>query len=233
MKNEKNIHDGHRQRLLDTIARVGIDNVSDIQAVEFVLTYIFPRGDTNPLAHRLLERFSSLAYILDADINDLMSVPGINERAAKKLTMLPEILTLYANSKFSKKERLRSLSEIFDFIEDNLRLKKTEEILIVALDPSFYLMESRILGKGNFRNVAISQNELLKFLISFSPAHVFIVHNHPGGSAVPSKNDVDATVNIKNLITSMGIDFVDHFVVGIDGIFSIKENKFLREFSFN
>ena len=54
---EAHMHAGHRNRLLNTIYAVGIENVSDVQAMEFILFYIFPRGDVNPLAHRLLYEF--------------------------------------------------------------------------------------------------------------------------------------------------------------------------------
>ena len=53
--NDGNLHEGHRARLLDLALNAGVDNMSDIQVVEFFLTYIFPRGDVNPLAHRLLK----------------------------------------------------------------------------------------------------------------------------------------------------------------------------------
>lgn len=48
---EKNIHEGHRQRLLDLAISAGVDNMSEVQVMELFLTYIFPRGDVNPLAH--------------------------------------------------------------------------------------------------------------------------------------------------------------------------------------
>ena len=74
---EKNIHAGHRERLSNLVAKAGIENVSDVQALEFVLTYIFPRGDVNPLAHRLLDKFGTFADVLDADPIELESAKSI------------------------------------------------------------------------------------------------------------------------------------------------------------
>lgn len=74
MAKEENIHAGHRERLLDTVIKCGIDNISEVQAVEFILCYIFPRGDVNPLAHRLLEKYRNIPTILEASIEDLASV---------------------------------------------------------------------------------------------------------------------------------------------------------------
>lgn len=82
--NDGKMHEGHRQRLLELALNAGVDNMSEVQVVELFLTYIFPRGDVNPLAHRLLQEYETFTQIVDADVNDLMRIEGINERAAKK-----------------------------------------------------------------------------------------------------------------------------------------------------
>ena len=86
VNNEKCVHDGHRKRLLDTVNAVGLIGLSDIQALEFILFFIIPRGDVNPLAHRLLDRFKNVPTVLDASVEDLMEVKGVGETAAKRYT---------------------------------------------------------------------------------------------------------------------------------------------------
>ena len=106
MENNRNSdvsHEGHRERLTDLINNSGIDCVSTVQAVEFFLTYIFPRGDVNPLAHRLLDRFENFGNIVDACESDLKSVKGINDRSAKKIKLFSELIFYYSSSKMSKK----------------------------------------------------------------------------------------------------------------------------------
>ena len=60
---EENIHAEHRKRLTELIYKSGIENVSEVQALEFILFFGIPRGDTNPLAHRLLKKFKNIANI--------------------------------------------------------------------------------------------------------------------------------------------------------------------------
>ena len=76
------IHSGHRQRLKERYLQHGLDNFSDIEALEFLLTFALPRRDTNPIAHALLDCFGSYRQVLEADIQDLIRVPGIGENAA-------------------------------------------------------------------------------------------------------------------------------------------------------
>ena len=82
---KKCIHDGHRKRLIDTVNKAGLDTLSEVQALEYILFFIFPRGDVNPLAHRLLDRFGDIATVLDAPIEDLVMVEGMGETSAKKM----------------------------------------------------------------------------------------------------------------------------------------------------
>ena len=99
MAEEKNIHAGHRSRLLQTVVTAGLENISSVQAMEFILTYIFPRGDVNPIAHRLLDKFGSIGGVLDANVTDLMTINGIGERAAQMLSQLTEVFFLYTTCK--------------------------------------------------------------------------------------------------------------------------------------
>ena len=65
------IHDGHRQRLKDRFQKEGLDGFTEVQALELLLFYALPRQDTNPIAHRLLERFGSFSNVLDASVERL------------------------------------------------------------------------------------------------------------------------------------------------------------------
>lgn len=227
---EKNMHAGHRQRLLECAKKGGVESLSNIQTLELILTYIFPRGDVNPLAHRLLDRFGTIAGVLEADPMDLQSVKGVGERAAQAITLLPEIFQVYITSALSKREELGTIPAICDYCEMMLRLRKHEELHIIGLDIKFRLLASRALAKGSLNMVGIRQSEIAKFITSFEPKFLFVVHNHPHGSAVASKQDIDGNAVLRNVITSLGVSFIDHFIVGSDGVYSIEKQTFCREY---
>ena len=117
-KVEKNIHDGHRARLVDLATNAGVDAMSDVQVVEFFLTYIFPRGDVNPLAHRLLNKFETFNQIVEADINDLMTVDGINERSAKKIKLFKDLFFYFTTAKMGKKFVVNCKADIISVVAD-------------------------------------------------------------------------------------------------------------------
>lgn len=80
-------HSGHRKRMRRTAA-LGLDGMSDIQLVELLLSYVVPRKDTNPTAHRLLDKFGSILGILQAPADKLAEVTGMTSATAVLLTML-------------------------------------------------------------------------------------------------------------------------------------------------
>ena len=84
------IHDGHRERMKKRFLEHGLDNFDDVNALELLLFYALPRKDTNALAHALLDRFGSLAGVLDASAADLLSVDGVGESIAGLLRLIPE-----------------------------------------------------------------------------------------------------------------------------------------------
>ena len=77
-----NTHLGHRDRLRARFLEEGLDGFENHQVLELLLFHVIPRGDTNPIAHRLIKRFGSLAAVFEADPKDLAVVEGVGERAA-------------------------------------------------------------------------------------------------------------------------------------------------------
>ena len=92
---EKNLHEGHRERLRQRFLREGLESFQEHEVLELLLTYAIPRADVNGTAHRLMERYGSLAATLNAPLSSLTQVEGVGERAAAFLKLLPQLLRRY------------------------------------------------------------------------------------------------------------------------------------------
>ena len=84
-KNISNIHNGHRQRLRSNIDKHGLYNMDDVHFLEYLLTFVISRADTNPIAHELLETFGSIDEVFNADIEALLDVKGVGIKTARFL----------------------------------------------------------------------------------------------------------------------------------------------------
>lgn len=227
---ESKMHHGHRQRLLDTVHKAGIENMSEVQAMEFILFYVFPRGDVNPLAHRLLDRFGCVANVLDADIEELKEVSGIGDRSAKALKMLSEVFFYYTQNKLSKKIVLEKYPQICDYFEELLRFDPTERFFVIGLDASFKLIGKKLIAIGSVKNVGLSPLSITNFISSSKPAFMILAHSHPGGKAAPSIQDIEANEKLTSLLVLLGVKYIDHIIVGDDGVYSVKQDNYLRRF---
>lgn len=230
-KSQKCVHEGHRERLTELALSAGIENLSNIQAVEFFLTYIFPRGDVNPLAHRLLDKFGSFSNIVDAEIADLCTVSGINVRSAKKIKLFGKMIDLYSFSKFNRKINLKNMKEFLNILEALLKVKSTENLFLFGFDHSFNLIQQRKYEMKRVREVGISPLELYAFISSTNPAYLIVAHNHPGGTALASPDDHQAVKFIEDILKHLECKLIDSLIVGIDGIYSEKQASFIRPYS--
>ena len=94
-------HDGHRGRMKKEFLQGGLTAFSDVRALELLLFYSRMQGDVNPTAHALLDTFGSLAGVLDADPEQLLTVPGVGENTAVLLKLVPALAAKYLASRTS------------------------------------------------------------------------------------------------------------------------------------
>lgn len=228
-KNKKNIHDGHRERLFELAYTVGFENISKYQQVEVMLCNVIPRGDVNPLAHRLLDYFGSFSAILDADIDDLASVKGLGIPTARKIKNLVPMFRVYSMSKLNNRIKITTLKDLALVFDDLLINSDEEEVVLISIDRSGVCNGVRRIAKGNQRNVGIEVKHVYRFIDTFKSYAVFIGHNHPGGKPASSEEDRRTYEFLKTAVRNYGAELKDSVVVANEGVYSMERGKFLLE----
>ncbi len=228
---EKCIHEGHRLRLTETVSLAGLEGLSKIQVMEYILFFIFPRGDVNPLAHRLLDRFNDIPTILEASVEDLKQVRGMGDASAKKLHSLLEIFFYYTFEKTFNKGVLKTIGEFYDHLELILRYKQEEELYLFGVNNCGDIIKGRRFASGSTNMVSLPLNEIALFISTYKVSAAFLVHNHPNGLCVPSAQDKISFDKMKSKFKAAGCKLADSIIVGSDGIFSMSRNRYARIFS--
>ena len=205
MSSDSSVHKGHRKTLKKKFIENGLDVFEPHEALELYLYYAIPRKDTNPLAHRLLDRFVTLAGVCDAPIDELIEEFGLTENTAVLLKLLPEMARLYNESKLSN-DNVIDLDTIGDLIKSKF-IGRTEEVVVLLLGDA----------KGKIIDLSIRHNARL----------AFIAHNHPSGNALPSKNDLATTDALKATLNTVGVRLFDHFIVTDDDYVSLRESELI------
>ena len=207
------IHEGHRQRVKDRFRREGLDNFEAHQVLEMLLFYCIPRRDTNEIAHNLIERFGSFDRVLDAPVRELEKVEGMGKNAADFLAFVKEVGRYYQVSATKNKTILTKLEEYGEYLSAFFERKTNEAVYLLCLDAKCKVLDCRLVNEGDINSVGVSVRKILDIALATNATSVVMAHNHPGGVAVPSTEDINTTLKVAKALATADVILVDHFVV--------------------
>ncbi len=222
------MHEGHRKRMRDKYILDGIDKFCEHEILEFALYYAIPRKNTNEIAHNLLNKFGSFAAVLDAPLSALKNVEGMGETSAIFIKFLPDLARTYMNSSMSLEGKLMSKKEACDKLSLHFIGRREEIAALMLFDSKGKMLYNGVINKGTINAVDLYARKIVELVLAYNADSGIIAHNHPSGLALPSREDLDATEQIKTIFNSFGVKFLDHIIVA-DGDYislasSSKEN---------
>ncbi|MFI3169312.1 MAG: JAB domain-containing protein [Faecalibacterium sp.] len=228
---EKSVHDKHRKRVYQEIAAGGIDHWPEHRVMEYLLFFCTPRGDTNPLAHRLIERFGSFAGVLEATEAQLCTVEGVGPSTARFLHAFPAIDRYYIKNKTQKGLRLVTTQVRVEYIMPLFRGRKTEAFYMIAMDERAKLIKPILLTEGSSGSVHVPIPKVVHEAAMSGASCVLFAHNHPNTLAIPSQDDITATGNIIRALGLLEIRVLDHIIVSNEDYFSLFDQEKLPYFN--
>jgi DNA repair protein RadC len=220
------IHDGHRQRLKERFRKEGLDGFTEVQALELLLFYALPRQDTNPIAHRLLERFGSFSNVLDASVERLTEVEGIGEHAALFLQAVQALSRYYDLSKIRQEHCLQTIADCGRYLIPYFKNRRNETVFLLSLDAKLKVLECREVGEGSINYASVPVRRVVEMALEAGATSVILAHNHPSGIAVPSMDDVQTTKRVARALSAVEIVLVDHIVVADDDYVSLVQTGY-------
>lgn len=226
MMSEQNVHQGHRKRMRELVNKVGLENLNEIQALEFTLSYIIPRKNTNVIAHDLLKIFGSYANVLCAPVKELEKIANLGKESAMMLSQLKNIFEYYKINKQKQQKAIKNILELNKYFKNILEHCEKENVFVIALNEKGTIVASRCLASGNNKLVTIEKRDLADFAFTNKVNKIAMGHNHPVASCMPSKSDDECTAKVKDWLNTLGVELVDHVIIGNDGSFSFREVKY-------
>lgn len=214
----ESIHKGHRERLKQRFLEEGLDNFTDIQVLELLLFYAIPRSDTNPIAHELLDRFGSLARVLEADVEELKKIPGVKDHAATLLALVIDLCRYYQVNCAQQTEILATLDECGKYLVPRFFGRTKETVFLLCLDAKCKVLCCKEIGEGSVNSAAIPIRRVVETALGANATSVVMAHNHPSGLALPSDEDVLTTRRLSVALNAVEIQLIDHVIVA-DGDF--------------
>ena len=220
------IHTGHRQKLRARFLTLP-EALSDTDLVELGLMFVIPRCDVRPIAKRLMDRFQSILGILQAPVEELVSIKGLQETSAAFLKFCLELTLRAKKLEVIQRPILENWDNLVDYCHLNYAHKTEEELHLLILDAQLYLLKDELIQKGGKRMVHIPVEVIAQRAIVERASHIILVHNHPSGEAIPSEEDITATRLIKAVLRPLHIDIFDSLIIGKESVTSLMREGLL------
>ena len=224
-----NIHSGHRERMLNRLREQGGEGFESHELLEMMLYSSYKQCDTNPIAHRLIDKFGSLSGVFYASEKELAEVEGVGAATAQMIMVLRANIERMLSESVQKGEMLGASGAVRDYCTGLFRFADTEQLRMLFLDGEYCFVSQEIISTGALEQVHPDMMRLLEKAVQKRCPIVVLAHNHPKGSEMPSNEDKLMTRNLYNLLEKAGIYLADHIIVGMHGSLSMRENGILPD----
>ena len=213
---------GHRSRLRKRLFSGGPEALADHELIEYLLMVARPRIDTKPIARALLNRFGSLAGVLNADPKALADFPQMGEPSAAALKIVAVAARRLARAEATSQPVLSSWQALIDYLRIDMAHLPVERVRVLYLNTRNMLILDDHVGDGTVDEAAVHPRNVIGKAIEIGATALILVHNHPSGSPEPSRADIQITQRIAEAGRLLGIVVHDHVIIGRQGSVSLK-----------
>lgn len=224
---EKNVHQGHRQRVKTRFLTEGLDGFEDHQVLEMLLFFSIPMKDTNELAHKMLNEFGSLAGLFEADPKDICKRCGVSENTAVLVSLIPSLSRRYFSRRWGDKPVLNSSSKAGEYAVSLFAGRTYEVFFVICLDSQNKVNYAALVHEGTINESPVYPRLIVETVLRHQAHSVILAHNHPGGSLQPSQEDMAITKKIASALEPISVQVMDHIIVAGDKYMSFKERNLL------
>lgn len=223
---KKNIHAGHRERVKARFDASGLEDFSDHQILEFLLFYAIPQRDTNEMAHKLLNEFGSLSGVFDAKVHEIEKIVG--KGGARLIKLIMPIAKRYYLDRENYAKVFTSPSDIGNYVVNYFIGETFEKIILLCFDAKLKLLNVTQIAEGNVSSCNINNRLVCETALKYNASMVVLAHNHPGGIALPSREDMMLTKELSEFLDTLDIELFDHIVVGNRDFVSFRDSNMMR-----
>ena len=227
MHMDKNLHEGHRERIRKSYCECGMTHMADHAVLELLLTYAIPRRDVNETAHLLLHRYGSLNEVLAADPRELMQIDGIGENTAVFLHLIFDLhhrLNLDSINQVNGRPCLLTPKDACRYALALSAADRNETLRVISLDSAMTVLHTDILEIGTPTKVTFEPRRVVETALLHKARYLILTHNHPSNIIVPSADDIESAKMIQEIASKLEIDVRDQLILSKNAAYSYQSD---------
>lgn len=175
------------------------------------------------LADRLLAQAGSLRALATRHAGELQRIPGIGKAKAAQLRAAFELARRLPLEARAERIAINHPGDVARLLMTDMRDRDREVFKVIMLDTKHRVLAIDTLSVGDLSGTLVHPRELFKSAIQRSSAAVILAHNHPSGDPEPSREDIDLTARLAAGGRLLGIEVLDHIIIGDNKYVSLKE----------
>nr|WP_308113422.1 DNA repair protein RadC [Alicyclobacillus tolerans] len=212
-----------RERML----RYGVSVLRSDELLAVVMQSGSRRMSVHELAAQVLRSVDGVYGLVDVSLEELMQIPGIGEAKALQIAAAVELGRRIARKPTDSRTQIRSANDAAEYVMDRMRHLKKEQFMTLHLDTKHRLIGEEVVSVGSLDASIVHPREIFKLAVKRSASAILCIHNHPSGDPAPSAEDIAVTRRLCEAGRLLGIDVLDHIVVGDGRFVSLKAEGYM------
>ena len=164
----------------------------------------------------------NIKFLQEVSINDFMKIKGIGRVKAIQLKAVCEIAKRISKPIENINVKITKPIDIANLFMAELKNEKREIVKVVIMNSKNFLVKIQNIALGGISSAQVSTRNVFEEAIRIGQPKIILIHNHPSGDSTPSKEDIIFTNQIEKAALILGVEFLDHIVIGQDEYTSIK-----------
>lgn len=215
--------DQPRERLL----MEGVSSLSNTELLAVLLRTGTKEESVLALAGRILHHFDGLRMLKDATVEELTSINGIGIAKAAQLIAAFELGRRMVQLEYKERYSIRSPEDCAKYMMEEMRFLQQEHFVCLYLNTKNQVMHRQTVFIGSLNASIVHPREVFREAFRRSAASIICLHNHPSGDPAPSREDIEVTKRLAECGKIMGVDLLDHIIIGEHRFVSLKEKGYI------
>lgn len=212
-----------QERPRERLHKFGPEALSAQELLALVIGRGIPKKSVMSISQELLVKFGNVKAISQATIEELSQIKGIGLAKAAQIKACFELGKREDLEAELKNFDIKSPEAVVKAIRASIKDKAKEHFKLILLNPRNKIIGISTISIGTLNASLVHPREVFKDAITHSAASVVLAHNHPSGDPDPSEDDLKITKKLVDSGNILGIEVLDHIVIGKNNFCSFKE----------
>lgn len=220
----RDVHEADRPR--ERLIQQGAQSLSNQELIAILLRTGTKEESVLHLANRVLTYFEQLHELKHATIEEIISIKGIGEVKETQLLAAVELGRRLAQKQVNERFTIRSPHDAASYLMPDMTSLQQEHFVVLFLNVKNQVIHKQTIFIGSLNASIVHPREIFREAVKRSAASIICAHNHPSGIPTPSPEDIEVTKRLQEAGFIIGIDLIDHVIIGDHQFVSMKEKGY-------